>query len=538
MKTPSQNDFTFIDLFCGCGGFSLGLRQAGFHELAAIDSNHEAITVYKRNFPELAEAILEEDLQKYDPAQLEKFLGTKKVDVIVGGPPCQGFSRVRQRDGANSGNRIIHDERRELYQDFLRFVKHFSPKIFIMENVLGIRSAAGGHFFNKVQSEARELGYRVHGEVIKAWEYGVPQKRERQLIIGTRLDLPLFSRLLYMSPTHGLNSSTGNTEITLWEAIGDLPPVPAGGGLETSTYDMERRKTHIARYTGRYIKDVLEIKKTKVLTAHRARPHSERDLRDFERLHEGETCAQAMARGMEMEFPYDKETFKDRYTKQHRNHLCSTIVAHLSKDGLMFIHPTQNRSLTPREAARIQSFPDWFQFPVAMTHQFRLIGNAVPPLVGKAVGLGIIQWFNDIKKHSDTTHQNKPEFNFTKKEAEEWLKTLVATNGNGRLSKISAEEFKYGWFSIAYFYGHLHPDSAQENGHTESTEVSYNNPTLKKMDARLISPIYERSGWPVFLAQFANEAYRRLEKGELTLKDYYCSAIHIKGYKDHNEGIR
>ncbi len=98
---------------------------------------------------------------------------------------------------------------------------------------------------------------------------------------------------------------------------------------------------------------------------------------------EGENSAEAMRRGIECEFPYDKTSFKDRYTRQSRREACSTIVAHLSKEGLMFVHPTQNRSLTPREAARIQSFPDWFQFPVARTHQFRIIGNAVPPLVGE-----------------------------------------------------------------------------------------------------------------------------------------------------------
>ena len=231
-----------------------------------------------------------------------------------------------------------------------------------------------------------------------------------------------------------------------------------------------------------------------------------------------------------MEFPYNKETFKDRYTKQHRKHLCSTIVAHLSKDGLMFIHPTQNRSLTPREAARIQSFPDWFQLPVARTHQFRLIGNAVPPLVGKAVGQGIINWLDDIMKHNELVHDKKSNIFITAQKAEQWLRVLVETNGNGRLAKITAEDFKHGWFAIAYYYGHLHPDSARENGPAESTEVKFDNPILRKIDERLISPIYERSGWPVFLAKFAEEARRRLEDGELSLIDYYCSDIHIMGH--------
>lgn len=525
---------TFIDLFSGCGGFSLGLRLAGFEELAAIDFDPKAVQVFQTNFPDMQGVVLEKDLQEYQPLDLEYLLGTREVDVIVGGPPCQGFSTVRQRDGSNSGDRIVNDDRRELYQYFLKFIQHFKPKLFVMENVLGIRSAAGGHFFNQVQSEARELGYRVHGEVIKAWEYGVPQKRERQLIIGAKLELPLFSVNLYMPPTHGEKSVDCDPLVTLWEAIGDLPEVISGGGAEIAQYDLAKRKEHIKKYTGRYTMDVLGVETSVNLTAHRARPHNERDLRDFRRLNEGETSGHAIARGVHMEFPYNKGTFKDRYTKQDRKHLCSTIVAHLSKDGLMFIHPTQNRSITPREAARIQSFPDWFQFPVARTHQFKLIGNAVPPLVGKAVGRGIIQWMAEVSNNTEQAFELQPQLWISEQHAEKWLRVLVETNGNGKLAKIPPEEFKLGWYAIAYYYGHLHPDSARENGRATSSEVSFENITLRKIDERLISPIYERSGWPVFLAKFAEEAHRRFGRGELGLTDYYCSEIHILGYLDQN----
>ena len=522
---------TFIDLFSGCGGFSLGLKLAGFKELAAIDSNPEAINVFKANFPEMEKFVLEKDIQNYPPEELEKLIGTVNIDIVVGGPPCQGFSTVRQRDGANSGGRIIDDERRELYQYLLVFVKHFNPKMFVMENVLGIRSAAGGHFFNRVQTEARELGYRVHGKVIKAWEYGVPQKRERQLIIGTRIDLPLFSTESYLPPTYGERAKLKEKIVTLWEAIGDLPPLKSGEGEEFAFYDMKKREKQIHKYSSRYIINVLGVDKTEVLTAHRARPHNKRDLRDFERLMEGENCAHAIARGVQMEFPYDKSTFKDRYTKQHRDSLCSTIVAHLSKDGLMFIHPTQNRTLTPREAARIQSFPDWFYFPVARTHQFRLIGNAVPPLVAKAVGLGIIRWLDDIDKYTDL---NLIESSITKDDATKWLKIFV--NYNGSLKNVSQEDFKHEWFSIAYFFWYLHPDSALENGHLINTNVPRQNQFLKNIDERLIKPIYERSGWPVFLSGFACEAHQRFINGDLTTSDYYCSEIHIKGYWDSMKG--
>jgi DNA (cytosine-5)-methyltransferase 1 len=369
----SMKRFTCIDLFCGCGGFSLGVERAGFTVLAAIDFNQEAIAVFRRNFPDVPQ-VLQRDLTKFPPRELAKLIITNEVDVIVGGPPCQGFSTVRQRDGANNGPRMVEDIRRHLYLEFLRYVGFFRPKVFVMENVLGIRSAAGGKYFAKVQKEARAKGYRVHPQIEKAFALGVPQKRQRQLIIGTRLDLPEYFRSeLEPAPRATRQPSLG-------EAIGDLPAVRAGSGEEETDYDMERRKAHIAKYGRRYLYETLEVRRAAKLTAHRARPHSERDLRDFARLREGEHCAEAMKRGEIFEFPYDKKTFKDRYTRQHRNEPCSTIVAHLSKDGLMFIHPTQTRSLTPREAARVQSFPDWFAFPIARTHQFRVIGIAVPPL--------------------------------------------------------------------------------------------------------------------------------------------------------------
>ncbi len=376
---PRQNHSTFLDLFCGCGGFSLGMERAGFDCLAAIDFNPEAVAVFKHNFPHVSQA-LEKDLTAFPPQELARLIGNGKVDVIVGGPPCQGFSTARQVDGANHGTRLKHDPRRHLYLEFLRYVDYFRPRVFVMENVLGIRTASGGEYFTRVQKEARALGFRVHAQVEDAWELGVPQKRRRQLIIGVRNDLPGYF-LPDLKP-----APRAEPRICLGSAIGDLPVLRAGGGEDERDYDLGRRNEHVEHQGSaalRYLCDVLEIDRAPKLTNHVARPHSDRDLRDFALLKEGENSATAMRdRGIEFEFPYDKSTFKDRYTRQSRSKPCSTIVAHLSKDGLMFIHPTQNRSLTPREAARIQSFPDWFRFPKARTHAFRLIGNAVPPLIG------------------------------------------------------------------------------------------------------------------------------------------------------------
>lgn len=337
----SEHQLQVVDLFCGCGGFSLGMERAGFRILAAIDFNAEAISTYRRNMPQVPH-ILERDLTRFTAQELTEIIGDSRVDVIVGGPPCQGYSTVRQRDGANHGQkRLIDDKRRYLYQEFLHYVEHFRPRVFVMENVLGIRSAAGGKYFTKVQEEARQLGYRVHSQIEDAWELGVPQKRRRQLIVGVRTELPRYF-LPKLSP-----SPRATPHILLGAAIGDLPRLRAGSGEDDREYDLERRAQHLTDYDDnarKYLFQVLEIARATKLTNHVARPHSDRDLRDFALLREGENSATAMReRGVKFEFPYDKSSFKDRYTKQSRTAPCSTIVALLCAE-----HKSHSKELAHR----------------------------------------------------------------------------------------------------------------------------------------------------------------------------------------------
>ena len=213
----------FIDLFCGCGGFTLGMERAGFECVAAVDFNAEAADTLRRNLSHIKH-VLVRDLTQFAPVELAEMIGADTVDVIVGGPPCQGFSTARQVDGANHGERLTHDPRRHLYQELLKYVDYFRPKVFVMENVLGIKTAAGGEYFVRVQSEARALGYRVHGQVEDARQLGLPQKRRRQLIIGTREDMSG-----YFLP--GLKPAPSATpETNLGDAISDLPELCAGQG--------------------------------------------------------------------------------------------------------------------------------------------------------------------------------------------------------------------------------------------------------------------------------------------------------------------
>src|SRR3954470_16376490 len=178
-SVATEPKLQFVDLFAGCGGFTLGMEKAGLHAVAALDFNAEAIETFKANLPHVPH-VLQRDLTKFGPEDLETLIGKQRVDVIVGGPPCQGFSTARKRDGANHGSlRLVDDPRRHLYKEFLKYVGHFQPMLFVMENVLGLRSAAGGEYFTRVHEEGRSLGYRVHGQIEEAWELGAPQKRRR-----------------------------------------------------------------------------------------------------------------------------------------------------------------------------------------------------------------------------------------------------------------------------------------------------------------------------------------------------------------------
>lgn len=500
---------TVIDLFCGCGGFSLGFERAGFRVVAALDSDPHAIHTYKRNRPEMAEqAIIQGDLTQLSPESLADRIGVKHVDVILGGPPCQGFSSVRQVDGSNSGERMVHDPRRDLYQDYFRYISFFQPTFFVMENVIGLKTMNKGQWWTNIRREARQLGYRICPTEFMASNYGVPQNRRRLLIVGTRENHSLLFNRSCLIATHIENKRT------LAEAIGDLPDLKAGEGVSPTTYDMNRRLMHVEKYGKDYLYDVLEVDNTKMLTGHIARPHSDRDLRDFARLNEGENSSVAMRRGVKFEFPYNKDIFKDRYTRLDRNKPCKTILAHLAKDGLMFIHPTQLRSLTVREAARIQTFPDWFEFPDARTHAFRLIGNAVPPIVGAAVGNVLFSLICPKKKRVHRTNNSFPK---DKAQAIEYLSLALNKNNDFRVQHMDNSLFLKVWNACFYLMPGLHPDEALDHGTeiAEAVEINDNSVAYK------LSKYYVRSGWPVALGPLVAEAWKRFDQQRISKEQFY-----------------
>jgi DNA (cytosine-5)-methyltransferase 1 len=520
------------------------MLRAGFDCLAAIDFNAEAVATLRANLQNKCPTGLkpvgfaaEADLTSLAPETLAAVIGTRSVDVIVGGPPCQGFSTARQRDGSNHGTeRLKADPRRHLFREFLRHVDYFQPRVFVIENVLGLRSAAGGQYFTAVQHEARILGkasgrhgYRVHAQIEQGVKLGVPQKRRRQLIIGVRADLPGYF------PTELKRTARAAADAMLGDAIGDLPVLDAGGGEPSIAYDLKRRTVQFfngTRDTVRrsYLSKVAEVDHATALFNHVARPHSARDLRDFLLLPEGRSSAELMREGIEFEFPYDKSSFKDRYTRQHRLRPCSTIVAHLSKDGLMFVHPSQNRSLTPREAARVQTFPDWFVFPEARTHSFRLIGNAVPPLVSESVGDAVRTFLRSVAEplspQSARTHVVSSSIPMNAEHAAARLHVLMHCNRR-QLRLLDAATFINGWHALLWLFPGLHPDNALDHG-AEKHDWPEAETVLPGIELSR-RQVHLRSGWPVALVLIGEEAWRRYDAGEIADGVFYCAAAQHAG---------
>lgn len=382
-------EFNVIDLFGAPGGLALGFRMTGRYKiLVCVDSDKTAAATYRVNFP--ATEVIEKRVENVaardllDAAQVER----GEVDFVIGGPPCPGFSiigRVKIASLAGTGKwknlnnshpRFIDDPRNVLYNHFVRMVKGLRPKFFVMENVSGMVSYNNGETIRQVLEDFGTNGYRTDWKILNAVEYGVPQKRRRIFFIGNRLGLPNpFPTPPHCSSTGG-NPGGGKLEdaVTVWDAIGDLPRLRQGEGKEQSSC---RRKpfTDYQRWARRRSRHVFN---------HVARWHSRRDLKLFSHMREGMRWKDLPPKLKKL-YGYRDDIFSDKMKRLWRSGPSWTIVAHLAKDGYMYIHPTQDRTITVREAARLQSFPDRFRFMGSRTDQFKQVGNAVPPLLAKAV---------------------------------------------------------------------------------------------------------------------------------------------------------
>lgn len=373
-----------IDLFAGCGGLSTGFEFAGFNIPLAIEKDEWASETYKTNHPNTN--VITADITTILEPKSVVPKGIQ-IDGIIGGPPCQGFSL--------SGKRDPKDPRNSLFMDFIRFIKEIQPKFFMMENVPGIlsmKTANGVHVKDLILEEYNKAGYNATYKILNAAEYGVPQSRTRVIFIGIKKDLFFEPNKLY--PDGFLFD---NNQITIDDAILDLPLIESGQGTEIQEYTKEPTNEYQiwARANNNTIKN------------HIAMRHTSRLIERFKTIKCGESLANVSKEHMQRKrgdaTKTSGKTFSQNNMRPFGNKPSPTIAASFQSN---FIHPHLNRNYTAREAARLQSFPDWYEFKGKRTtmswekniSQYQQIGNAVPPLLAKAIAENILKYFSYIEK--------------------------------------------------------------------------------------------------------------------------------------------
>lgn len=323
-----KSQMTFVDCFCGAGGLSKGLEMAGLQGICGLDWFKEAGMTYERNFdhPFVNGDITQSDVKQHFYNVIKQQLKGRRLNVVAGGFPCQGFSMA--------GKRVVDDPRNSLYKELLEIVEFLQPDFVVCENVKGLRSMLGGMVEQKILSDFRKIGYHVNVTTLCAADYAVPQKRERVIFIGNRIGVVNYHPYPILTPDKYI--STG-------EAIGDLMFHP-----------IDETFNHLS-------------------TKHSA---------------EMEARIRAVPEGSSL-----YEGYSDAWKKCPWNEASCTIK---ENHGGVNLHPKLPRVLTAREMARLQSFPDDFIFEGPKSKQLVQIGNAVPPLLGKAIGLAIRKSADDI----------------------------------------------------------------------------------------------------------------------------------------------
>ncbi len=340
---------TVIDLFCGCGGLSQGFIDAGYKISLGIDKWKDAIETFNFNHKDSNGIVA--DLLELNPITVSENEKIDKVDVIIGGPPCQGFSIA--------GKRIIEDERNQLYKTFVNFVEHFKPKAFLMENVPNIMSMGKGAIKNQIIKDFEKLDYKVSHQILLASDYGVPQNRKRAFFVGLKSG----AEFKFPVPT------TPNNKVTSEEAISDLTKHTINDGTP-----------YLNEYKSPFQKQMRNG--NKYIFNHQITEHKEKTVEIIAMVPDG---------GNYKSLP--KELHETRKVNIAWTRLNSQKPSFTIDTGHRHhFHYEFNRVPTVRESARIQSFPDDFIFQCSKTSQYKQVGNAVPPILAKVLA-------ETIKKH-------------------------------------------------------------------------------------------------------------------------------------------
>ncbi|MGI5246644.1 DNA cytosine methyltransferase [Dactylosporangium sp. CA-139066] len=368
-----RGDRLAADLFSGAGGLSLGLEKAGYRVVLAVDHYPEAIETHRHHHAGLS---VTWDLGDPDRIrQVADLVQRTGVELLAGGPPCQPFSKAGRsmiRHKVRHGLRDPYDERRDLWRSFLEVVRIARPPAVLMENVPDMALDKEMFILRTMVHELESLGYAVEEKVVDTFRYGVPQFRQRLILVALR-DNTAFE---WPAPQP--------ERVSVWNAISDLPEVeggwrPAGGADGWSDYTEPHTEFQKRMREGIPPEDANKV------FDHITRPVREDDLRAFE-LMDATTRYSDLPEEMKR---YRDDIFDDKYKRLDENDLSRTITAHIAKDGYWYIHPRQNRTITVREAARLQTFPDSFRFAGPPSAAFRQIGNAVPPLLGEHLAVAV-----------------------------------------------------------------------------------------------------------------------------------------------------
>ena len=377
-----------IDMFSGAGGLSLGLEEAGFHVVAAADSDAVAMETHAANIQGLTWV---GDLSNPNNflAQLKEW-GIDRVDLLAGGPPCQPFSRAgTSKIGhlVRMGVRDPHDQRADLWKSFFEVIDQLKPRAVLFENVPDFATAQGGALLIALVDELRARDYDHHVRILEAWRYGVPQHRSRLFAVGV-------SSGLHFEWPEG-----DEKRPTLWDAIGDLPLVEANTRAEVQEY-----AGHPETELGRRMRRDLPNGEAAKVRDHITRAVREDDAAIYRLMEQGASY---------LDVPedlrrYRSDIFNDKYHRLSCDELSRTITAHIAKDGYWYIHPRQDRTLSIREAARIQTFPDRFRFAGHPSSRYRQIGNAVPPMLASAIGSAVLDALRSESSDEQCPNQPSP----------------------------------------------------------------------------------------------------------------------------------
>ena len=361
---------TIIDLFCGAGGFSYGFSKMGYNILLANDIDKDALRTYSFNHPEINSSRIINDDVKLISQNIHKYVNSQ-VDMIIGGPPCQSFSSANQQ-------RVIDDPRNVLYKYFVKFVNDLKPKFIIMENVRGMLKVA-----NQVVEDFDKIGYTAKYRLYDATNFSVPQKRIRLIYIGINKEYSKKHNLdvdKIMSDIE--NETKKNKKFILKDALDNIENLVCPSKQnQTESDDESGSKISINKYKNNEYLNLINNNNIYSLTYnHKVRFQNETNLKIYSLLKQGEDSTTETIKDI-MPYSHRNHIFKDKYFKLVENEPSKTITAHLKMDCHSHIHPTQIRAITPREAARLQSFPDNYLFFGPYLKTYMQIGNAVPPLM-------------------------------------------------------------------------------------------------------------------------------------------------------------